>query len=185
MLDYVIEILSGRGNRDAMNKYMNIEYSMKSFLNNAVLGTPFPDADIMTSRIIPIVYRGASEAEVKEKFLSEAWTIWGLVYVFFGWWGGLGAIFILALLMQIGFLAILRFCGRWKYYVATYYLFGSSVAGFFLNSGFDHWLTIVFYFFLSSATTFALLYGTAGGIEFVRMATRYSVQRRPSMDTSV
>ena len=168
VLDYVVEILSDRGNRAQLKRYMNIEYAVKSFLNSTVLGTPFPEAEIKTSRVMPIVYRERNEDHLRRNFLSEPWTVWGLGYAFFGGLGGLGAIFILAFLVQIGFLAIMKFGGPYKYYAGTYYLFGSTLAGFLLNMGVDHWLIIVFYFFLSSVVTFALLYGTFHGIRWAR-----------------
>jgi len=168
VLDYVVEILSDRGNRAQLKRYMNIEYAVKSFLNSTVLGTPFPEAEIKTSRVMPIVYRERNEDHLRRNFLSEPWTVWGLGYAFFGGLGGLGAIFILAFLVQIGFLAVMNFSGSYKYYAGTYYLFGSTLAGFLLNMGVDHWLIIVFYFFLSSVVTFALLYGTFHGIRWAR-----------------
>jgi len=84
VLDYVVEILSDRGNRAQLKRYMNIEYAVKSFLNSTVLGTPFPEAEIKTSRVMPIVYRERNEDHLRRNFLSEPWTVWGLGYAFFG-----------------------------------------------------------------------------------------------------
>ena len=163
-LDYVVGILTKKGDKDELDRYMNFRYPLKVIINNVVLGSPFPEAEIMTSRVMPIVYRGRNERDVRESFLSEPWTIWGLAYVYFGWWWGLGALSIASICLQLGFLCIRDFLGPYGDYAGTYYLFGSSFAGFFLNSGLDHWITIVFYFTLSSITAFVLLRVLSHGV---------------------
>jgi len=168
LLDYIVTIVSDEGNSIELERYINYGYVVKNFINNAVLGSPFPEAEIMTSRVMTIIYRGANEQHVRKVFLSEPWTIWGTGYVYFGRWGGLVALFIIAFLVQIVFVAIMNFSGPYKYYAASYYLFGSTLAGFLMNFGFDHWLTIVFYFFLSSVTTFVLLHGISHTITWIR-----------------
>ena len=77
VLDYAIEVLSERGNRRKLEQYMNFEYGIKNFINNMVLGSPFPEAEVMTSRIMSIVYRDFTMSRVKQHFLSEPWTAWG------------------------------------------------------------------------------------------------------------
>lgn len=81
ILDYIVKIVSDDGNIIELKRYINIKYVLK-FINNAVLGTPFPEAEIMTSRVMSVVYRGASEEDLRKTFMSEPWTAWGMGYVF-------------------------------------------------------------------------------------------------------
>lgn len=154
-LDYVVHILSGKGGSDELSEYMNLQYAAKNFLNSAVIGTPFPEAEISTSRVMPIVFRGKSVRHVRENYLSETWTIWGLSYVMMGWWGGVVGMLVFGAAMQMGLEGIRMLCGGYKNYGVSYYLFGSYVA--FLSMGIDHWLTAMLYFSLSSVTTIVLM----------------------------
>lgn len=158
ILDYPIEVLSERGDRKILGEYLNLSYTAKNVINNSVLGTPFPEAEISTSRTMPLIFRGATLDHVKKNYISEPWTLWGLVYVLFGWWGGLASLFLFGLLSQVLLSTIYAHFGSFKYVIAALFLSYFTFSGFY-TFGLDSWLTILGYLVLSFLTSFMLLFG--------------------------
>ena len=98
---------------------------------------------------------------------SETSAAWGIVYVLFGWWGGLGALFVLGCLSQVLFMAVTVFTGKLRFIAATLFLYYSSFNGLFHNMGLDYWLTILLYISASAVTSLVLLYAAHTFLEGV------------------
>jgi hypothetical protein len=95
ILDYAIQITTQPGDSSALEKYMNIPYIAKSVVNSALPGMPYIEAPLSTSRVISIIYRSYDELLILNSgYFSEYWTLWGLAFVLFGWWGGLITLFV-------------------------------------------------------------------------------------------
>jgi hypothetical protein len=124
MIDYPILIITQEGNQIAKEKYMNFLYPLKNIINILLPGTPFPEAEIMTSRTVDIIYRGGDEPDMYERYFSEYWTLWGLAYVYFGTGGGLLFLFVAGFLLHAFYCVILLSTrGMLQFCLRLWYLF--------------------------------------------------------------
>lgn len=154
VLDYAILIVTQEGDPEAKGKYMNLLYPIKNIINYLVPGIVFPEAQIMTSRVIDIIYRGSYEPGMYERQFSEFWTLWGLAYVYFGWLGGLLAILFAGFIIHSLYaLIIILFSGLYQFYLSLWFL-GCGTIGVILNMGFDSAFTAIFFTLLQ----FVILY---------------------------
>ncbi len=95
MLDYPIGILSASNiNQNIKKQYFSIKYLFKTVVNNLLPGTPFPGYEVMSARILPMLYRGLSFEHIEANYLSEMYSLWGLSYLLAGYSGGLILIFV-------------------------------------------------------------------------------------------
>jgi hypothetical protein len=158
IVDYAVEIVSRPGDRNVLDHYMTVRYAVKNFANNLVIGTPYPESEIMTSRVIPMAYRGCNEAWVRSAVQTSPWTAWGLSYVLFGWWGGLAALGVAGYLVQLGVVGLRRWSGpaAGAFVGAFFFLF--VYAAVLQTGGLDASATVSCYLMLATCVTVALAY---------------------------
>lgn len=150
LVDYPLVILSRPPRQEVVDRYLSVDHSLKNFANNMVLGTPFPENDVMSSRIFTMAFRDFGEDHVRSAFLSEPWTLWGFSFLKGGYVGGLLIIFLIAALIQLLWVLLRRFVAPSVYpYAATAFLFVPVMSGMLQFFGLDHWLTITAHFSLS------------------------------------
>lgn len=173
-IDYPIGIVAVKPNDTFKSEYINFQYVLKNITNNVLLGVPYPEAQLMTNNMFPLLYRNFNVEHIKENFLSEPFTIWGLSFIFFGYFGGLLFLLISSIFIQILYLYIShkseRFIKGGSYIFKAFFLW-IIVAGAYLNSfGFDHTAIIFIYGFLQFATTFLIIYSVDKLQSFFRIA---------------
>jgi hypothetical protein len=124
-LDYAILVTTQMPAKGCVAGFMNLGYAAKNMVNSAVPGTVFPEAQLNTSRVVSICYRGMTASEVfVAGYHSEYWTIWGLALVMFGWWGGLIFLTVSGILLHVMYAIVWRFFPTGvKGYYATLYVF--------------------------------------------------------------
>ena len=142
LMDYGILVVAKPGDLRAKDKYMNLMYAVKSILNT-VPGTIFKEAELNTSRVINIIYRGGDEEQAKVAYFAEFWTIWGLWFVVFGWWGGLVALFATGFVMEMIYSVGAEFFGVYKTYFRAWTLC-ILIPVVYFSMGIDHsFITVV------------------------------------------
>jgi len=138
VLDYAIQITTEPGDSIALAKYMNFSYMAKSIVNSALPGMPYLEAPLSTSRVINIIYRNYDERHVLNSgYFSEYWTIWGIALIYFGWWGGLIALFASGFVLHAFYSRGAIFLGQYSLYYKSSFLFLVTPAAI-LSMGIDH-----------------------------------------------
>lgn len=136
-IDYAVLVLTQEANTAMLAKYMNVEYLAKSIANNAP-GTPFPEAELSTSRVLNIVYRGFTEEYVKTHgYEAQIWTMWGLSYSLLGWWGGLLGMFGGGLILGLAYSFICQWSFAYQPWMKAWFLFSVPPLVIFTH-GIDH-----------------------------------------------
>ena len=157
VLDYAIQITSQPGDPKALEKYMNFSYLVKSIANSALPGLPFLEAPLSTSRVLNIIYRDYDEIHVLTSgYFSEYWTIWGIALIYFGWWGGLIALFAGGFILQILYSKGATFFGKYSLYYKSSFLFLVTSTAF-LTMGLDHSIFTIMTLSLQIICTLVLL----------------------------
>ncbi len=137
VLDYPILILTQPGDPEAKAKYLNLQYPLKNIANLLVPGTVFPEAQLSTSRVIDVIYRGGDEVGMYERYFSEFWTLWGLAYAYFGYLGGLFVILFLGFIIHSLYASIIMlFSGMLQFYLRIWLLLYVTM-GIIGNGGID------------------------------------------------
>lgn len=150
IVNYTVVVLSQLGDLDAKARYMNVEYAIKNIINYCVPGSMFPEAELGTSRVMAIIYRGFTEEYVRSHgYFSEIWTAWGLSYVLFAWWGGLFSLFVAGFVIHAGYVFMLQSSGKFSSYLVSWYLFLVPPL-FYASGGLDHYMTTVLVYFLQA-----------------------------------
>jgi hypothetical protein len=158
VIDYAILVITQGGNEEIKEKYMNFNYLSKNIINVLLPGIPFHDADIMTSRLIDVIYRGGATPEMYSWYNSEFWTLWGLAYVYYGWLGGLLAIFIAGIIIHSVYsIIILKFSGLNQFYLRIWFL-SYIPMGTLGNMGFDDAFTTILFGLLQFIFYYYCLY---------------------------
>jgi hypothetical protein len=140
VIDNAIMIISADADPSAKLKYMNLAYTAKNIVNSLLPGVVFADAEISTSRVIPILYHVFTEDYLKGAgYSSDFYTPWGLFFLIFGWWGGLFMLSIASLGVYFTYFIIMRFGGKFRYHMGALCLLSVSNL-FFANMGMDHWI---------------------------------------------
>lgn len=155
-LDYPIGIAAIEGDKEAINKYMSMEHVLKNIANNLVIGVPYPEAMEMTNNMMPIIYRGHDIQHVKSNFVSEPWTLWGLGFIYFGYFGGLIFIFLSAALLQAGYMVVSSLKFTHSSLVRVFY-FWVVTATVLFSMGFDHSLIVWMYGAAQMVTTILVI----------------------------
>lgn len=141
-IDYAILVLTQSPNQASLDKYMSSEYIVKSIVNY-LPGTPFPKAELNTSRVLNIVYRGFDEDYVRTHgYEAQLWTMWGLGFVIFGWLGGLLAIFAGGFVLGMSYCLICRWHGAYQPYAKAWFLYTVPPIVIFTH-GIDHSLNVL------------------------------------------
>lgn len=138
-----IQTTTHETNNEARQRYFTIEYTVKSMVNN-LPGTPFPEAELGTSRLFGVIYREQTEEQVlKHGYFSEFYTAWGLSYLFFGKLGGLFALALSGFLLAFAFAFVYK--NRQEYPVMQLWALFILPASILFTQGLDHtlWLWIV------------------------------------------
>ncbi len=159
VLDYPIGVVVVPGDAGAKAQYMNWTYMAKNLMNNLVIGVPFPEAEIMTSSLMPIIYRGFDERHVRENFLSEMWTLWGSSYVLGGPVGGILMLFAAGFLLQFAMVGVGRRLGSFEFYWKCCCIWMGCAVLVFFHMAIDHAAFVSFVFFFQSCVVLGLMYG--------------------------
>ncbi|MGP1255673.1 MAG: hypothetical protein ACTS10_14740 [Kiloniellales bacterium] len=122
-IDYGVQVMTREGNQEVIDSYLRSPYFLKNIANRLVLGTPFPDAEFTTGQVFTAVYRENSINHVKQHYLTEPWTIWGLAILLFGFTGGLFFLFVCGALLQLGYALIQSLPGDIGLTASPVYLF--------------------------------------------------------------
>ena len=161
-IDYPIGHVAVRPNDTFKSEYINFQYVLKNIVNNVLIGVPYPEAQLMTSNMFPLLYRNFNMEHVKENFLSEPFTIWGLSFIHFGYFDGLLFLLISSIFLQILYLYISHKSGRFieggSYIFKGYFLWMIVLSAYYNSFGFDHSAITFIYGALQFATTFLIIY---------------------------
>ncbi|MEN6374935.1 MAG: hypothetical protein ABFD75_09165 [Smithella sp.] len=156
VLDYAILVVTQSANTECKKRIMTIDYTFKSLINS-VPGTPFPEAELNTSRLVSALFR----PETPESYLkvsgyhSEPYTAWGLSFLFFGWWGGLLALGIVGAVLVA--LQDISRIGQWNIYrKALFFWIMPSIV--ILSMGVDHSIFLVFVEYLRLTVALIILF---------------------------
>ena len=93
-MDPLVAITSGK-TRQPEDIGMDCRYCLKSFIDmfipKAFTGRHklFPEAEIGTYRLSAYLYYGYTMEWIRNNYYSNMWTMWGINYALFGFWGGL------------------------------------------------------------------------------------------------
>lgn len=140
LMNYATLILSVEPDPLAKATFMNLTYAAKNIVNLLVPGVIFKDAELNTSRLISVLYRGISETYVKNSgYNSEFYTPWGIFFLIFGWWNGLLMLFFAGVCVQLTYLLIMRFGRKYRHHIGALCLLIFSNL-FYSNMGIDHWI---------------------------------------------
>jgi hypothetical protein len=141
-------------------KYFSIPYAFKSFVNNIVPGSPFPEVKYMSSNTLAVVYRGMSEGYIEENFQSDVMTFWGAAFNYHGWYGGIFFSFVLSFL-AVASIYLFKFLGTSFAFVLIPVWSWMGIIGFYLMNSYDYYLTIIVLFIIEissfSVMTFIFL----------------------------
>jgi len=155
--DNEIIILSIDAEPKAKAKYMNMSYAAKNIANLILPGVVFKDAEINTSRVLPILYRAFNDEYLETGgYASDFYTPWGIFFLIFGWWKGWLMLFAAAAGAHGAYLLTMRFSGRFRYYMGALCVFSVSYM-FFCNMGIDHWISCSVLILVSGAISLILL----------------------------
>jgi hypothetical protein len=138
-----IQATTHETNNEARQRYFTIEYTLKSVANN-LPGTPFPEAELGTSRLFGVIYREETEEQVLQHgYFSEFYTAWGLGYLFFGGLGGLFALTLSGFLLAFAFAFVYK--NRQEYPAIQLWALFILPASILFTQGLDHtlWLWMV------------------------------------------
>jgi hypothetical protein len=82
---------------DRLARYVTFENAIKAVINRASPGfDPFPGA-LNTARLYNLVILDVPLDELLDNYQTSMWTMWGICYAHFGWWGGVVAMFAFGL----------------------------------------------------------------------------------------
>jgi len=141
LIDNAIMILSIPAEPSAKSRYMNMSYAGKNIVNLILPGVVFKDAEISTSRVIPVLYRAFSDDYLKAGgYYSDFYTAWGIFFLIFGWWTGWFMLLVAGTVVHFAYLLIMRFGGKYRYHMGALCLLIVSYA-LYLNMGIDHWIS--------------------------------------------
>ena len=140
VIDNAIIILSINAEPRAKAKYMTMSYAGKNIANLLLPGVLFEDAEINTSRVIPVLYRAFSDDYLNVGgYSSDFYTPWGVFFLVFGWWKGWFMLLVTAMSVHLMYSLVMRFGGKFRYYIGASYLLSVAYL-FFANMGIDHWI---------------------------------------------
>lgn len=160
LIDYPIGISLDIADPEAQKKYINYSYMAKNFMNNIVIGEPFPEAKYMTANVMPILYRGRDFQHISENFLTDAWTLWGTSYALFGFVGGVFSLFFVGFLVQSLFDQVSKHCpNNYRLPFRTYFLWIGMMGIILSQMSLDHAAILTVYATFQFTVTFLLIDG--------------------------
>ena len=155
--DYAVFALTRRGDPNVLDAYIRSPYALKRILNGLVPGELFDGTELSTAQIFTAAYRGYSLDHVRQNYLSEPWTIWGLAGVIFGPAGAILVLFTSGLLLQSLFCLLAAFPDPIKGVAQTMYLF-LVVTGAVIMYGIDHMVLPIVHYAMATASAFAIVF---------------------------
>jgi hypothetical protein len=84
-------------------------------------GTPFPES-YEASKTFLVIYRNYPLVFLQAFYATTMWTLWGYVYAEFGWWPGLVAVFVIGVLLALGYDLLLRWRSPYAPYAHIWWL---------------------------------------------------------------
>lgn len=133
-LDSLALVVSHKGRES--DRYMNWTNVIHVIVNDSVPGEIWPEA-FPTTRAFTIIYWGYPEAFARSVYISNLWTLYGLAYVFWGWYLGLIATFCIGFILALVYSYI---CRSSHEYALPFRLFWLAViTQGILNYGFEFW----------------------------------------------
>lgn len=82
-------------------EFLTFEDQVKLLINKLLpFANPFPGV-IPSSRLYRVIIFDFSFDEILSTYNTNAYTLWGLSYAYFGWWGGLLAVYVMAFLLSV------------------------------------------------------------------------------------
>jgi len=120
-LDTLAIILKADEDKRDPDMYINFGNEIKSIANTYVIGEPFPEA-LITSKAFQVVYQDVDEESARNTAFTQKWTGYGLMFVKFGWYGGLLATFIVAFLFATLYRIIAYGKNRYRHLIMVYLL---------------------------------------------------------------
>lgn len=156
-IDYGVQAVTREGDQEVIDSYLRSPYFLKNIANRLVLGTPFPDAEFTTGQVFTAVYRGNSIDHIKQYYLTEPWTIWGLAILLFGFTGGLLFLFVCGALLQMGYTLVQSLPGDIGLTASPVYLF-LVVYGALNMFGLDDVAMVIIHFTISMAAGLLFLF---------------------------
>jgi hypothetical protein len=153
LIDYTvgISVLSPKGDQKIRNHYFSYKYAFKSFINNIVPGSPFPEVEMMSSNTMPLVFRAKSLDYIKKNFNSDLLMVWGSAYMYNGYWGGAFACVLWSIAIILSFV-IFKLFGLGFYVIFLPSWFWVCVIGMFFMNSYDYYLTIVAFYGIEVAS---------------------------------
>lgn len=127
----------------ARKKYFTVEYAVKNFINN-VPGTPYPEAELSTSRVYGVLYRGVSEEYIAgHGIFTEFYTVWGLSVLFLGKTMAPAAMILVGVLLSLAL--VLAWWVRLRQPVLYLWVIFSVPGAVIFTQGLDHsaWALVV------------------------------------------
>jgi len=125
------------------------------YLINKLLpfANPFPEA-ISTAQLFKVILFNQTYLHITEHFHTQAYTLWGLTYAHFGWWGGLGAAYIIAFAIGAIYQKVTETKSVYNLFLRTWVIVFTY--GSFRGFGFDEQIS-THYMFLASGIGYTVL----------------------------
>jgi hypothetical protein len=140
LIDNAVIMLSIPAEPSAKSKYMNMSYAFKNIINLLVPGVVFKEAEINTSRVIPVLYRTFSDEYLQGGgYCSDFYTPWGIFFLIFGWSTGWFMLIVAGMMIHLIYLLMIGFGGKYRYHLGSLSLCTFSSL-FYANMGIDHWI---------------------------------------------
>ena len=117
------------------NEVITFGGNVKYLLNTLIpFSQPFADA-VSSARLFNVIVFDYSYAHILQHYQTNAYTGWGLAYVYFGWWGGLLALFLEAFALSALYQKAAKTKSKLNAFLRVWIVVFTY--GFFLGFGFD------------------------------------------------
>lgn len=156
-IDYPIYILSNEPSPEHREHYLSFQYLAKSLGNIFAPGTPYPEAELPTNRLLAVFYRGKAESSALAGFNSEPWSIWSVATLYFGRIGGLAFLFVVCFAFQLFYRTLLALLPSDQPVLAAFVLWNVGYV-FFKCFGLDHFISFVAFTILQVVTLYLWFY---------------------------
>jgi len=121
-LDTLAVIVNANETKFVPSKYINFENELKSIANTYVVGEPFPNA-LISEKGFHVVYQGGNEDIARDTTFTQKWSGYGVMFVKFGWYGGLVGTFILSFMFATIFISTAQCKNNYKHLLMVFLLY--------------------------------------------------------------
>jgi len=140
-------------------EFMTMSNVAKLIINKLLPGfNPFPEA-IASARMFRVLIHNYSISSMLSTYQTNTYSLWGISYAYFGWWGGLLSIFIMSFALGVGYQYLGRTGSRLRLLYKAWVLI--FVYTWLKNFGFDSLITGQF-IFIATIVFFHWLMGRLG-----------------------